>query len=133
MSIRRPQNIPIYIPSFLPRIKLKEERRIMSKLGAIPAKDANWKNVVCNTKHIVIKINKTIFLSIPLSCYCSEVSEVCVFYALFCALVCSAKFSVPVSLIFVITNTSSRCAKSTTGVIVPLFVKLLALSSILEI
>ena len=28
----------------------------------IPAKDANWKNVVCNTKNVAIKINKIIFL-----------------------------------------------------------------------
>ena len=107
MSIRRPQNIPIYIPSFFPRIKLKEERIIMSKLGAIPANDANWKNVVCNTKQIAIKINKTIFLNIPLSCYGSEVSEVCVL-ASSVGVSGTSETSVPVSLIFVITKTSSK-------------------------
>ena len=108
MSISNPEKKPINIPSFFPLINPNAETTMISRLGPIPAKESVRNVVVCNTKQIEIIKNKTIFLSIYSD-------------------------SLPVSLSFVITNTSSRCSKSTTGVIVPIFVRLLELFSILAI
>lgn len=113
MSIRSPEIKPIYIPSRFPRMSPKAATIIIMRFGAIPANDRVWNVVVCNTKHIEIIINNTIFLSIVNSY--SVISEL------------------PTSFVSKITSTSSKCSKSATGVIVPILVKLFGPFSTLEI
>jgi hypothetical protein len=64
MSIRSPEIKPTYIPSFLPRIKPKEDTTIIIRFGEIFANERVWNVVVCKTKHIEIIQNKTNFLAI---------------------------------------------------------------------
>ena len=60
MSISRPQKKPTHSPSFLPRIKPKDDTAIINRFGEILAKERVLNSVVCNKKHKVIIINKTI-------------------------------------------------------------------------
>lgn len=64
MSITNPEKKPTYIPSVFPRINPNEATKIINRLGEMPAKEIDWKTVVCKTKHMEININKTIFLGI---------------------------------------------------------------------
>ena len=54
MSISRPQKKPTHSPSFLPRIKPKDDTAIINRFGEILAKERVLNSVVCNKKHKVI-------------------------------------------------------------------------------
>lgn len=102
-SRRRPAKNPTNSPSFFPRIKPNEATTTIRRLGEIEAMANALNTVHCKRKQTMIVIARTIFLLIVYSPPCSFV------------------VSVEMSFVCKITNTSSRCSKSTIVAICPDF------------
>ena len=110
MSAKKPQKNPIISPVRSPLINPKDAVKIINRFGTIPPKLSPLKTVVWKRKHIIIKnadVTTRFTYESPM-----ELPTVC--------------------LSWVITSTSSKCSKSTAGVISPDLVKLLESTLMLD-